>query len=50
MLILEDFLSLKRPLVATLYETRTLTSRKYVAENTKSNLKQFKPNELLPLH
>ena len=40
----------KRPLVTTLSETHTLTSRKYAAEDTNSNPKQFKPYELLWLH
>ena len=50
MLIFEDFLPLKQPLVATLTETRALTFRKYVAEDTKSNPKGFKSYELLWLH
>ena len=50
MLLFEGFLPLERPLVTTLSETRALTSRKYVAENTKCNPKQFKPCELLQLH
>ena len=50
MLIFEDFLLLKRPLVIIISEMRALTSRKYVSEDTKSNQKQFKPYELLWLH
>ena len=43
MLIFEDFLPLKRPVVTSLNETRSLTSKKYAAESTKSNPKQLKP-------
>ena len=50
MLIFEDFLPLKKPLVATLSETCALTFRKYVAEDTKSNPKQFKSYKLPCLH
>ena len=37
-------------MVTTLSETDALTSRKCVAEDTKSNPKQFKPYDLLWLH
>ena len=50
MLILEDFLSLRRPLVTTLSKTRSLTSEKYAAEDTKSNPKQLKSYKLFWLH
>ena len=43
MLIFEDFVPLKRPLVTTLSETHVLTSRKYVAEHTKSNQNNSNP-------
>ena len=46
----EDCFSLKIRLVTTLSETRGLTPRKYVAEDTKSNPKQSKSYELLWLH
>ena len=43
-------LPLKRPLVTTLSEIHSLTSRKYVAGDTKSNLEQFKFDELFWFH
>ena len=43
-------LPLKRPLVTTLSEIQSLTSRKYVAGDTKSNLEQFKFDELFWFH
>ena len=43
-------LSLKRPLVTTFSERRAFIFKKYVAEDTKSSTKQFKPDELLWLH
>ena len=46
MLNFEDFLPPKIPLMTTLSDTRALTSRKYVAEDTKSNPEQFKSYEL----
>ena len=50
MLIFEDFLPLKRSLLTTVSDMRAFTSIKYVAEDNKSNPKQFKPYELLWLH
>ena len=50
MLIFEDFLSVKRPLVTTLSERHALIFKKYLTEDTKSSIKQFKPDELLWLH
>lgn len=47
---MEDFVPLKRSLVATLSETRPLTSKKYVAEDTKNNPKQPELDELLFSH
>ena len=44
------FLPLRDPLVATFNETRAPTSRKYVAEDTKINPEQFKPDELFWYH
>ena len=46
MLISEDFLPLKRPLVTTFSKTRSLTSKIYAADDTKSNRKQLKPYKL----
>ena len=50
MLNFEEFLPPKIPLMTTLSDTRALTSRKYVAEDTKSNPEQFKSYELFQLH
>ena len=50
MLNFHIFLTLKRLLVTTLSETHALTSREKVAEDTKSNQEQFKPDELFLLH
>ena len=50
MLIFEDFLPLTKPYLTNLSKTLALTSRKYVAEDTKSNPKQSKPYESLWLH
>ena len=50
MLNVHIFLPLKRLLVTTLSETHALTSREKVAEDTKSNQEQFKPDELFLLH
>ena len=47
MLIFEDFVPLKMPVVTTFSETRLLTPKTYAAEDTKSNPKQFKPYKLL---
>ena len=53
MLNFEDFLHpffTLHPLVTTVSDTCALTSRKYVAEDTKSNPEQFKSYELFQLH
>ena len=50
MLNFHIFLPLKWLLVTTLSETYALTSREKVAEDTKSNQEQFKPDELFLLH
>ena len=50
MLIFEDFLPLKGPLVTTLNDMRALSSGKYVLQDTKNDPKQFKPYKLLWLH
>ena len=47
MLIFEDFLPLKMPLVTTFSKTRSLTSKIYAADNTKSYRKQLKLYKLL---
>ena len=52
MLIFEEFLRLNRSLLIIFGKTREFTSNRieYVAEDTKSNLKQLKPYESLWLH
>ena len=47
MQIFEDCFSLKTQLVTSISQTRALISSKDVAEDTKSNLKQSKPDTLL---
>ena len=47
---MKDFVPIKRSLVTTLSETPPLTSKKYVAEDTKNNPKQPELDELLFSH
>ena len=47
MLIFEESLPLKRPVVTTFSEARSLTFKKYPADDTKNNPKQFKPYKVL---